>query len=116
MRNDSEEGPVFPAPRAGDLALTDKPSRRAGALAVPEPKMAAATEVMSVAVAVSSAAPDEAVAAVPAAAAAPGVIRSARLPLTRVKALVKADPDVSLASQEAIFILARAAVRGWTDE
>nr|XP_060640739.1 DNA polymerase epsilon subunit 4 [Anolis sagrei ordinatus] len=34
--------------------------------------------------------------------------RPARLPLSRVKALVKADPDVSLASQEAVFILARA--------
>nr|XP_025961200.1 DNA polymerase epsilon subunit 4 [Dromaius novaehollandiae] len=29
--------------------------------------------------------------------------------LARVKALVKADPDVSLASQEAVYILARAA-------
>lgn len=28
-----------------------------------------------------------------------------------MKALVKADPDVTLAGQEAIFILARAAVR-----
>ncbi|KAJ6652825.1 hypothetical protein lerEdw1_010605 [Lerista edwardsae] len=71
--------------------------------------MAAATDVISVAVAVSSsAAPDEAAAT----AVAPGVTRSARLPLTRVKALVKADPDVSLASQEAIFVLARAAAMG----
>uniref|UniRef100_A0A8C6V5D8 DNA polymerase epsilon subunit 4 n=1 Tax=Naja naja TaxID=35670 RepID=A0A8C6V5D8_NAJNA len=38
-----------------------------------------------------------------------GPSRPARLPLSRVKALVKADPDVSLASQEAVFILARAA-------
>ena len=38
--------------------------------------------------------------------------RLSRLPLARVKALVKADPDVTLAGQEAIFILARAAVRG----
>lgn len=37
--------------------------------------------------------------------------RLSRLPLARVKALVKADPDVTLAGQEAIFILARAAVR-----
>ncbi|XP_068775616.1 DNA polymerase epsilon subunit 4 [Struthio camelus] len=37
-----------------------------------------------------------------------GPLRLARLPLARVKALVKADPDVSLASQEAVFILARA--------
>ncbi|XP_077187684.1 DNA polymerase epsilon subunit 4 isoform X2 [Paroedura picta] len=35
--------------------------------------------------------------------------RPARLPLARVKALIKADPDVTLASQEAVFILARAA-------
>ncbi|XP_038596140.1 DNA polymerase epsilon subunit 4 [Tachyglossus aculeatus] len=34
--------------------------------------------------------------------------RMARLPLARVKALVKADPDVTLAGQEAIFVLARA--------
>ncbi|KAM6039723.1 DNA polymerase epsilon subunit 4-like [Theristicus caerulescens] len=38
----------------------------------------------------------------------PGPARLARLPLARVKALVKADPDVSLASQEAVFVLARA--------
>ncbi|KAM3851579.1 DNA polymerase epsilon subunit 4 [Vipera latastei] len=44
---------------------------------------------------------------VPAATAGPS--RPARLPLSRVKALVKADPDVSLASQEAVFVLARAA-------
>uniref|UniRef100_G1PCS6 DNA polymerase epsilon subunit 4 n=1 Tax=Myotis lucifugus TaxID=59463 RepID=G1PCS6_MYOLU len=37
---------------------------------------------------------------------APGA-RLSRLPLARVKALVKADPDVTLAGQEAIFILAR---------
>ncbi|XP_072213581.1 DNA polymerase epsilon subunit 4 [Excalfactoria chinensis] len=41
--------------------------------------------------------------------AGPGAARGARLPLSRVKALVKADPDVSLASQEAVFVLARAA-------
>ncbi|XP_031238111.1 DNA polymerase epsilon subunit 4 isoform X1 [Mastomys coucha] len=40
---------------------------------------------------------------------APGGARLSRLPLARVKALVKADPDVTLAGQEAIFILARAA-------
>ncbi|XP_021046463.1 DNA polymerase epsilon subunit 4 isoform X2 [Mus pahari] len=40
---------------------------------------------------------------------APGGPRLSRLPLARVKALVKADPDVTLAGQEAIFILARAA-------
>uniref|UniRef100_A0A8C0A151 DNA polymerase epsilon subunit 4 n=1 Tax=Anas zonorhyncha TaxID=75864 RepID=A0A8C0A151_9AVES len=38
----------------------------------------------------------------------PGPARLARLPLARVKALVKADPDVTLASQEAVFVLARA--------
>ncbi|KAM9369033.1 DNA polymerase epsilon subunit 4-like [Phaethornis superciliosus] len=37
-----------------------------------------------------------------------GASRLARLPLARVKALVKADPDVTLASQEAVFVLARA--------
>lgn len=42
----------------------------------------------------------------------PGPARLARLPLARVKALVKADPDVTLASQEAVFVLARATVRG----
>ncbi|XP_016159892.1 PREDICTED: DNA polymerase epsilon subunit 4, partial [Ficedula albicollis] len=31
----------------------------------------------------------------------------------RVKALVKADPDVTLASQEAVFVLARAAKVPW---
>uniref|UniRef100_A0A670ZK76 DNA polymerase epsilon subunit 4 n=1 Tax=Pseudonaja textilis TaxID=8673 RepID=A0A670ZK76_PSETE len=54
----------------------------------------------------------EAPAAAPAAATTTtpaGPSRPARLPLSRVKALVKADPDVSLASQEAVFILARAA-------
>ncbi|KAL1763771.1 DNA polymerase epsilon subunit 4 [Sigmodon hispidus] len=35
--------------------------------------------------------------------------RLSRLPLGRVKALVKADPDITLSGQEAIFILARAA-------
>lgn len=53
----------------------------------------------------------EAAAAQPqASTSAPGP-RLSRLPLARVKALVKADPDVTLAGQEAIFILARAAVR-----
>ncbi|KAJ7308177.1 hypothetical protein JRQ81_008694 [Phrynocephalus forsythii] len=35
--------------------------------------------------------------------------RPSKLPLSRVKALVKADPDVTLASQEAVYVLARAA-------
>ncbi|XP_039180359.1 DNA polymerase epsilon subunit 4 isoform X2 [Crotalus tigris] len=50
-----------------------------------------------------------AAAVAPAATASAGPSRPARLPLSRVKALVKADPDVSLASQEAVFVLARAA-------
>nr|XP_028569282.1 DNA polymerase epsilon subunit 4 [Podarcis muralis] len=53
--------------------------------------------------------PPAAPGAAAAAATSSGAARPARLPLARVKALVKADPDVSLASQEAIFILARAA-------
>ncbi|KAG8593286.1 hypothetical protein GDO81_000783 [Engystomops pustulosus] len=32
-----------------------------------------------------------------------------RLPMSRVKALMKSDPDVSLASQEAVFIISKAA-------
>lgn len=31
-----------------------------------------------------------------------------RLPISRVKALMKSDPDVSLASQEAVFIISKA--------
>uniref|UniRef100_A0A670JZM3 Uncharacterized protein n=1 Tax=Podarcis muralis TaxID=64176 RepID=A0A670JZM3_PODMU len=58
--------------------------------------------------------PPAAPGAAAAAATSSGAARPARLPLARVKALVKADPDVSLASQEAIFILARAAEwKGW---
>ncbi|KAG7487927.1 hypothetical protein MATL_G00028720 [Megalops atlanticus] len=34
--------------------------------------------------------------------------RLAKLPLARIKALMKADPDVSLASQESVFIIAKA--------
>ncbi|XP_027025913.1 DNA polymerase epsilon subunit 4 [Tachysurus fulvidraco] len=34
--------------------------------------------------------------------------RLAKLPLSRIKALMKADPDVSLASQESVFIIAKA--------
>lgn len=37
--------------------------------------------------------------------------RLAKLPLSRIKALMKADPDVSLASQESVFIIAKATVR-----
>ena len=63
--------------------------------------------------AAAAAAETAAVAAEDGGGAAPcaGAARAARLPLSRVKALVKADPDVSLASQEAVFVLARAAVR-----
>ncbi|KAG8127168.1 hypothetical protein E2320_022209 [Naja naja] len=69
---------------------------------------------MAAAAAGSAGAPEEleAPATTPAATTAAGPAgpsRPARLPLSRVKALVKADPDVSLASQEAVFILARAA-------
>ncbi|XP_048845862.1 DNA polymerase epsilon subunit 4 [Brienomyrus brachyistius] len=40
---------------------------------------------------------------------APGpTSRLAKLPLSRIKALMKADPDVSLASQESVFIIAKA--------
>lgn len=39
--------------------------------------------------------------------------RLAKLPLARIKALMKADPDVSLASQESVFIIAKATVRNW---
>ncbi|XP_070977422.1 DNA polymerase epsilon subunit 4 [Oncorhynchus clarkii lewisi] len=34
--------------------------------------------------------------------------RLAKLPLSRIKALMKADPDVSLASHESVFIIAKA--------
>lgn len=36
--------------------------------------------------------------------------RLSRLPLARIKALMKTDPDVSLASQESVFIIAKATV------
>ncbi|XP_051928883.1 DNA polymerase epsilon subunit 4 isoform X1 [Hippocampus zosterae] len=41
-------------------------------------------------------------------AAAVGHSRLSKLPLTRIKALMKTDPDVSLASQESVFIIAKA--------
>ncbi|XP_030822588.1 DNA polymerase epsilon subunit 4 [Camarhynchus parvulus] len=67
---------------------------------------------MAAAAAVPGPGPAEAAAPGEEAAAAgqlgPGPARLARLPLARVKALVKADPDVTLASQEAVFVLARA--------
>ncbi|XP_051957953.1 DNA polymerase epsilon subunit 4-like isoform X2 [Xyrauchen texanus] len=37
-----------------------------------------------------------------------GPLRLAKLPLSRIKALMKADPDVSLASQESVFTIAKA--------
>ncbi|XP_057696391.1 DNA polymerase epsilon subunit 4 isoform X2 [Corythoichthys intestinalis] len=40
--------------------------------------------------------------------AAVGHNRLSKLPLTRIKALMKTDPDVSLASQESVFIIAKA--------
>ncbi|XP_075061041.1 DNA polymerase epsilon subunit 4 isoform X1 [Mixophyes fleayi] len=36
-----------------------------------------------------------------------------KLPMSRVKALMKSDPDVSLASQESVFIICKATVRHW---
>uniref|UniRef100_A0A3B3DB13 DNA polymerase epsilon subunit 4 n=1 Tax=Oryzias melastigma TaxID=30732 RepID=A0A3B3DB13_ORYME len=44
----------------------------------------------------------------PAGPAAPGCSRLSKLPLARIKALMKSDPDVSLASQESVFIIAKA--------
>ncbi|XP_022077941.1 DNA polymerase epsilon subunit 4 [Acanthochromis polyacanthus] len=41
----------------------------------------------------------------------PGAVshsRLSKLPLARIKALMKTDPDVSLASQESVFIIAKA--------
>lgn len=42
--------------------------------------------------------------------AAPSQNRLAKLPLSRIKALMKADPDVSLASQESVFVISKATV------
>lgn len=38
----------------------------------------------------------------------PAAARQVRLPISRVKTLMKADPDVTLASQEAVLLTARA--------
>lgn len=46
----------------------------------------------------------------PAAAAAGSHNRLSKLPLARIKAIMKTDPDVSLASQESVFIIAKATV------
>lgn len=46
-----------------------------------------------------------------AAAAAATHSRLSKLPLARIKALMKTDPDVSLASQESVFIIAKATVK-----
>lgn len=40
--------------------------------------------------------------------------RLSKLPLARIKALMKTDPDVSLASQESVFIIAKATVKAPT--
>lgn len=37
--------------------------------------------------------------------------RLSKLPLTRIKTLMKTDPDVSLASQESVIIIAKATVK-----
>ncbi|KAM9384825.1 DNA polymerase epsilon subunit 4 [Pholidichthys leucotaenia] len=42
------------------------------------------------------------------AAATVGHSRLSKLPLARIKALMKTDPDVSLASHESVFIIAKA--------
>ncbi|KAG8454697.1 hypothetical protein GDO86_001062 [Hymenochirus boettgeri] len=42
---------------------------------------------------------------------APCQQRQSRLPLSRVKALMKADPDVTMASQESVFVISKATVR-----
>lgn len=42
--------------------------------------------------------------------------RLSKLPLARIKALMKTDPDVSLASQESVFIIAKATVKTTTKE
>lgn len=34
--------------------------------------------------------------------------KSTRLPLTRIKTIMKLDPDITLASQEAVFLIAKA--------
>ncbi|NP_001016605.1 DNA polymerase epsilon subunit 4 [Xenopus tropicalis] len=44
----------------------------------------------------------------PSAQPAPGPQKQARLPLSRIKALMKADPDLSLASQESVFVISKA--------
>ncbi|XP_008334206.1 DNA polymerase epsilon subunit 4 [Cynoglossus semilaevis] len=44
----------------------------------------------------------------PATAVNSGHSRISKLPLARIKALMKTDPDVSLASQESVFIIAKA--------
>lgn len=34
-----------------------------------------------------------------------------KLPLSRIKSIIKMDPDVNLASQEAVFLIAKSTVR-----
>ncbi|XP_028672380.1 DNA polymerase epsilon subunit 4 [Erpetoichthys calabaricus] len=50
----------------------------------------------------------EELAAAAAVAAAGPPNRLVKLPLARIKALMKADPDVALASQESVFVIAKA--------
>lgn len=87
------------------------PRRRGGSRRGGAPPGGTARARRGMAAAAAAAAETAAVAAEDGGGAAPcaGAARAARLPLSRVKALVKADPDVSLASQEAVFVLARAA-------
>lgn len=40
----------------------------------------------------------------------PEVIRSTRLPLARIKSIMKMDPDVSLVNAEAVFLVTKATV------
>lgn len=113
LRGQPRSGPAAPrapAPPGGDSSAAGPspalpfPPRRRG----PGRGMAAAAPV-PVPVAEAAGPGEEAAGAGP---QCPGPARLARLPLARVKALVKADPDVSLASQEAVFVLARATVSG----
>ena len=39
------------------------------------------------------------------------LVKQLKLPLTRIKTIIKTDPDVSLASHDAVVLLAKATVR-----
>lgn len=56
-------------------------------------------------------APEESGQQPPGPAAAVSNNRPSKLPLARIKALMKTDPDVSLASQDSVFIIAKATVK-----